>query len=658
MLIRSTLSLSAVALSVLGGFGTAVAAVPPGDTLFPNSTRAFVSVVNVAKLVENWEKTQLYQLFEDPVMKPFTEDLRRQLDEKWLENHEKIGLSIDDLQGIASGELSGGLVTAASGKTSVVVLVDVTGHEEKANEALKKADENLIKEGAKKTHKDLVGTRLTIYSLAAKDRTEPRQIAYFMADGVLGASDGIDALGEILARIDGKHKDTLSSSGPYQAVMNRLAAAAGTLAPDVRWYIEPLALVEFRAANDEKKLKNVKMLRNQGFGAVQAVGGYVNLSVGEYEVLHRTAVYAPKPWEKAMNMLALPNATPPAPPEWVPRDLVTYTSVNWEIKTAFEKFSTLFDELFGEGSEGVFEETIESVRDDPNGPGIDIRKDLVGHLGNRAVVVTDYKLPITTSSERFVFAAETINEPALAAAVQKSLETDPNVIKRVFGDHIIWEMKSEEDALAEVVVEHPDIVNVSTGGSGGSAALGGGDGGKESKPAGKLPGRLGEEGEAPVKLPNSAVAVAKGHLFVSSHVDFLEKILGGIAEHERLENDVDFQRVNEELKKLGATEVCVRNYTRADEQFRITYDLFKTGKLPESETVFAQIIRSTQEEQPEGTARKPKLDGSKLPDYQVARRYLGIGGTYAATEENGWLVVGFLFRKDNPPVVASQPKAE
>ena len=47
---------------------------------------------------DTWEKTQLYQLFEDPVMKPFTEDLRRQLDEKWLSNYEKIGLSIEDLQ--------------------------------------------------------------------------------------------------------------------------------------------------------------------------------------------------------------------------------------------------------------------------------------------------------------------------------------------------------------------------------------------------------------------------------------------------------------------------------------------------------------------------------------------------------------------------------
>jgi hypothetical protein len=637
VLSRSVAALAAAVILAIGLSATATAAVPPSDTLLPNSTKAYFTIANVAGLNEQWEKTQLYQLFEDPVMKPFTEDLRRQLDEKWLENHEKIGLSIEDLRNVASGELSGALVGTASGRTALIVLVDVTGNEDRAQEALAKADQNLLKEHAKKSQKTIAGTSVTIYDLPAKeDRQDPRRVAYFLKDGLLAGADGSDVLNDLLLRLAAKGEDNLASLTPYQAVTKRLAEAAGDLAPDVRWYIDPLAVAEYRAQGNDKRLKNVKMLRNQGFSAIQGVGGFVNLAVGEYEILHRTAVYAPKPFEKAMGMFDFPNVSPTSPPAWVPRDVITFTSLNWEIKTAFERFSTLFDELFGEGSEGTFNDTIDSVRDDPNGPGIDIRKDLVGHLGTRAVVLTDYKLPITTSSERFIFAAETTDEQALAAAVRKSLETDQNVIKRVFKDHIIWEMKAEDDALAAVVVERPD--------EGPAANPSDAD---DAKPVGgRLRDKLGDEKDEPVQLPNAAVAVARGHLFVSSHVDFLEKILAGADEHQRLENDGDFQRVNDELKKLGATQVCIRNFTRADEQLRITYELFKAGKLPESETMLAQIIHSAQEELPEGVVRKPQLDGSKLPDYQVARRYLGIGGTYIATEDNGWVIVGFLFRKD------------
>ncbi len=362
MLIRTVMSVIAVSYSMFGALGIAAAAVPAAETLYPNSTKAFFSVADTPQLTANWEKTQLHQLFEDPVMKPFTEDLRKQLEDKWLSNHQKIGLSIDDLRGIASGELSGALVGTAGGRTAMVVLVDVTENLDKAKEALEKADKNLLKEGAKKSNKTISGTAVTIYDLPAKeDRQEGRRVAYFLKDGLLAGADGVDALTELLARLGGKHDDSLATLTPYQHVMKRLTAAAGDLTPDVRWYIDPLAVAEFRATDNEKRTKNVKMLRNEGFGAIQGVGGFVNLSVGDYEILHRTAVYAPKPYEKAMGMLEFPNGAPINPPEWISRDVVTFTSLNWEIKTAFEKFSTLFDELFGEGSEGTFNDTIDSV---------------------------------------------------------------------------------------------------------------------------------------------------------------------------------------------------------------------------------------------------------------------------------------------------------
>ena len=86
----------------------------------------------------------------------------------------------------------------------------------------------------------------------------------------------------------------------------------------------------------------------------------------------------------------------------------------------------------------------------------------------------------------------------------------------------------------------------------------------DDKPAGgRLLGKLNDEEQEAVQLPNAAVAVVRGHLFVSSHVDFLEKVLAGADEHERLDNDGDFQRVNDELKKLGATQICVRNFSPA-----------------------------------------------------------------------------------------------
>ncbi|HEV3025118.1 MAG TPA: hypothetical protein VGX76_21755, partial [Pirellulales bacterium] len=46
-------------------------------------------------------------------------------------------------------------------------------------------------------------------------------------------------------------------------------------------------------------------------------------------------------------------------------------------------------------------------------------------------------------------------------------------------------------------------------------------------------------------------------------------------------------------------------------------------------------------EEKEGVTRKPRLDGSKLPEYKIVERYLGPAGSFATSEKDGWLLVGF-----------------
>ena len=62
---------------------------------------------------------------------------------------------------------------------------------------------------------------------------------------------------------------------------------------------------------------------------------------------------------------------------------------------------------------------IKSIEEDPNGPQINVRTDLVALLGGRATVVSDYLLPITPKSERMLVAVETTNEKELAADDRK-----------------------------------------------------------------------------------------------------------------------------------------------------------------------------------------------------------------------------------------------
>lgn len=630
-------------LAVLLLGSSASVAAPLSKDLLPNTTRGYVAVENLPALVESWRQTQLGRLFADPVMEPFLDHLHGQLSQRVAEAGDRLGIAVADLEGLSSGEFSLALVAAPDGEPGVVMLVDITGHEERAEELLKKVAANLAGKGATRSEQKIDETTVTIYDIPLPGESgQRRQAVYCRKSGILCLTDHLEVTKGILARFSGDRDDTLAGHPPFVSVMERCGSDPNLPAAQIRVFVEPLPLAE--AVREMRHLQRasgpdiLKVLRNQGFGAVQAIGGAVTLSVGRYGSLYRVAVHAPGPYEKAMRMVKLPSGGDFAPQSWVPRDVVSYRSFRWDMQGAFDNFGSLFDELFGEGEEGVWEDVLESVRTDPNGPGVDIRDDLIAYLGQRATIITDIKIPVTPNGRRRLFAAELTDAETMARSIEKSMANDPTVKQRQLHGHTVYEIIAEpepveiETGLPTLAIEHPD-----------AAAPG----------AGAMPGG---------GLPNSAVAVAHGQLLISSHIDLLEKVLGEQEEREWLARDVDFGLIMAELNKLGKSDPCYVSFIRNDEQLRMAYELFRQGKLPGAEIPLAQALDALLAEGIDGEPRKPKFDGSKLPDFQVVRRYLGPAGSYAVNNADGWYIVGFTLNKEAPlaakPDAAARPQAD
>lgn len=632
---RTMLSLSLL-LSVSVG---TVWAARPSDSLLPDTAKGYVSVASVEQVKTSWKQTQLGQLLDDEMMKPFAEDLGEQLRSMWSGTLSDLGVKWEDLEKVSAGEVAGALIHPKNQKPGMVTLIDVTGKASETTELLKQIDEDLKKNGATATQQTLHETQVTLYEKRVKpkdDADAPDKIyraAYFTKDDLLCVTSSIESAAEILKRFTGEHPDSLNKLGIYQTVMNRCRAASGDLAPQARWFAEPLGLAKairiLRDAPAPEGTDMLKVIENQGFAALKSLGGHVNFAVGQYDLLHRTAAYAPKPYEKAMRMLVFPNGENLKPQSWVPADVATYITVNWDMKNAFEMASTLFDELFGEGEEGVFEDTLESIRTDPNGPGIDIRKDMIAHIGSRATMIVDLALPITTTSERMLFAADTTNEKALAVTIQKSMEGDPTVTRREFEGHTIWEI-TEQELPDEPTVELPG----------------------SDLPLGDLPtppgGPEGEEKEEQKRLlGSSAICVAHGHIFVATHVELLERVLHQEPGQPSLADTVDYQLVSRELDKLAGGAHSMRVFRRTENEFRGTYELLKRGEMPEAKTMAGKMLNKVFGVT-EGETREAKIDGSKLPDFEAVRRYLGPAGLVSVSEEDGWLVTGFTLNKEAP----------
>ena len=397
-------------LLLWGGSAVGAAAGRPCETLLPDTTEGFIAISNIDVLSEHWNKTQLGHLMAEPVMKPCTKDIRRQLDERWSNIHERLGLSLDDLKGVPGGDVGLGLIAPAPGTAALAIVADVTGKLPQANEALQKATATQLQRGAKRSEIRVPGCpdavirfdlpvpedekeagqstlRGSAKSEAAKaagkttagSPAADRQAFYCLTGNLLCATDNFEVLKGILARASGNQNGSLADRKGFQTVMQRCNKDRGEGQPQIRWFLCPLGYAEAaRAATPadrRRKGKSVlEVLRNQGVGAVKGVGGYLDFAAEGYEMVHRTAVYAPLPYEKSMKMLVLPNGDDLAPQPWVPRDIATYTTLYFDIANAFEHFGSLFDELFGEGERGAWEDIKQSLKDDPSGPQIDLRR--------------------------------------------------------------------------------------------------------------------------------------------------------------------------------------------------------------------------------------------------------------------------------------------
>ncbi|HYO26067.1 MAG TPA: hypothetical protein VEQ85_14080 [Lacipirellulaceae bacterium] len=617
---------------VLSAASVAQAAVP-SEQLMSSETRGYASIGDFETLAEHWNQTQLGQLAKDEAMQPFVQDMRQQIQRKLSGARQKLGLQADDLRSVAAGEIAFGLVEKDKSRAAVAVIVDVTGRNDEVRTLFAKIDADLTKRGAKKFASSSAGVELTTYDIPPQGEKDiARKAVFFVTQDTLVATDSADEAQQSLNRFSGSQGHRLADVPAYQAVMQQVAAEAGDLAPEVRWYVDPFGYARasrslLREGSTLNRGKDyVAIMQSQGFDAIQGVGGYINLAVyGTFEMMHRTAVYAPpiagepEKYKLAMRMLSLPNTADLGAQPWIPRKLASYRTFNFDLQNAFENFGSLFDAIAG--YENAFADVVEGFEKDPYGPRVKVRDELVAHLGSRVTLVTDYDVPITTKSERFLLAIEVRNQAAVEAAITKFMNADPNAKAGEFAGKKVWEILPAVENVPELEID------------------------LELSPAAAPAGD-----NKMTAMSNSAICVADGRLFVASHMDFLKTFLADSPADESLGEAGDFREVDSAMRQLVKGDVALRAFVRTDEAYRPTYELLRQGKMPESETLLGRVLNrmlTTPEDEDEGVLRKQQIDGRELPSFEMVRRYFSPLGTVVRSTDTGWFIAGATLAKRN-----------
>ena len=626
--------------------------------LLPDTTRFWVSVGDTHQLETNLSNTQIGKLSRQDTLAPFFASFEEQMHEMFNNNGIKFGIDVADVEGMETGEVAFASILPdfVPGEKpephshGIVVLIDVSKDIESAKVFLDGAAKKMKARGAIQENLNLFGTKVSKWTIQVKAGKIARKQSSFLTivDGWLLASDNESIFSNVLRRVLAKEQaatNSLSKLVPFVTVRDRTRVKG--IQADLEWFVDPIGYARFAdaIAEDNRDVRQPKdrpleALAKEGLDAIEAAGGFLSFSTGEHDALYRTLVYANKKEAVVAAQKRIYELLDFAPdgwtvtksPNWVPTDAAGYFTLTWDIDKAFQNVAPLVDAISGQ--EGTFNKVLDEMKRVPNFE-VDIRK-MVQSFGKRITVVVKTEEPINESSEKMLVGIELnkgVDEEWLIQSIGRAVK---GKIKKLAGytyvidDRTVTAQSDDipDDEFGPLEIEIEDDEED-------------GDGDAELK-------------EAPQRITifnRRFMLIRDGVLFICNDKEYLKKIVSQTPTGE-FEKAPDFVRVGAALDKLADSKnVRVRMFNRLDLMLKTNYEMLRTGRMADSETVIARMLNQLYGKKPGAKKRTQQIDGSDLPadfEKEIAPS-LGQSGMVMETTDVGWRFSGCLLPKIAEP---------
>jgi len=635
--------------------GAALTAALSSRDFLPISTRAWFSIPDAKEFERRFEQTQVGKMVGQEEMKPFFDELKQKLKQQLDEKNVRIGLGIEDILDIRSGEvclagifqdLEGG--QPARGSHGLVLLVDVTGNEANVDQLLDRLNREFVaNKGAVMSTFQIAGVEVTQISIDNPKRIRhSRNTFQATHGGWLLIADNEEIFRDILRRLMAPDQInpamTLAQKPEFAKIMEE-SSLFGEVT-QFSWYIDPFGYLELakKIQDEEQEIRQHKedwtgKLKEIGFDVVRGIGGNVGLGVNvndkDFEFLGRLFIYAPKNelTNHGQIIFDLFDFSDIKPGATTPSDLVGDLSSgffggSWKFTKLLESIGPIYDAFVGDKEQGAFDRLLDDLANEPDFQ-VDIRK-ITSMLGDQIFVMSELERPVSLDSEHIAVCLP-LNETAKADFLIKSLSraAKGGVEINLGGIKVI-----EVDTTLD-----PDL---------------------DLEEDFKLPGLdLEPEEEAPrkrlVMFEKRYIAVHQGMLLVTNSKQYMRKLLSG-GEKAKLRDSADFQQLVQALHAIvDPQKIAFKRFARNDRILETNYEMLRRGEMADAQTLVAKVtnyIFDQDKVADQPTKRVQQLNGTTLPeDYQkFVAPFLGPSGWVTELEANGWrITAGTLKKEDN-----------
>lgn len=614
-------SMGLVSLSLLASDGRAEST--PASKMFPDTTQALITLPDTPKFLELWNKTQLGKLAIDDKLVSFWETQRKELQSRFSDAGWQMSLQVEDLEHLSAGQTTLGWIARTGEKPySIGLVIDIGESTVEAEKFLKRVDQQLKDRKAQvKTWED-GSVKVTQYFVPSpSDETRILESNYAVHGGQLIATDDTVTMKELLAAQSGTRSGALADSPLYQDALSKVK---GDGPAEVEYFVRPIGIAKLLRSISGKPPKNqqdlIKLLEDQGFDAIRCAIGHVHFNESDFDVFHHGFVKLEKPVKPSVEILDFPNVETLEPPVWLNKDSALVLGFSWNLKDAFPKFENIVDAYVGEDT---FAAMMEGMRDDPQGPQIDIAKEILPYISTEFFLSTEIVKPVTPESKRSLVLLK-LNDPdkKLNRVVDRYGSNETISTPEDYEGYRIWSFKNEEEVEVEL-----DFGSPKTAGNAGNA----------------------NQTDEPL-LEQYAISIVEGYFVFGSDTDLIKELIDRVKsapKESEFNKQADVQRARSTMEAIsGGSPVSALQIDRTDKSFEMQYELFREGKLNASRSILAAVLDRLLDPKHKNREQEQKLKGDTLPPFEAIRGYFMPAGSVIRTEEDGWSIQSYVLQKE------------
>lgn len=571
----------------------AQAARPTAPELLSADTVAMVRIGDVPQMVQRLRETALFQMAQDPQMKPLVGQLYRSLTDGFARVQEQLGLSLEQLAAIPQGEVSLAIVWPEAQEPALMVVLDTKDQAAQARKLIALLEEAVRRQGGARGSERFGSWEIAVYTGIGRGT-----IFLVEHEGTFVLSTSRPHLESALAQWDGGGVEKrLADNSRYTTIMAR-CRGAGDETPHLSWYVDPLGIFRRAASSSLAGATALALLPVLGLDGLLGVGGTVTFASGEFDQIQHVHVLMESPRYGVLDAIALRSGDS-TPEAWVPADCISYSTIHWDLAYTLQIASRLYNGIMGEGA---LEQEIQQRIS--NRLGVDFQRELLPLWAGRATLVQWVEPPARLNSVTTIVGLHLKDPQAMQPLLENIVARFPQRLeKQLYGTVHYWSVK---DAPA------------------------------------RRPRRIAGEPPDPAELrqPQPCIGIVGDCLILTDSLKAFQEVVTCQANPDRgLSSSLDLKLILSKISRQpgGSTPAAIQ-FQRPEEGMRFWYDLVQ------SEATRQRLGRMGQR-QPLWGAVDQALKDHPLPPFDVLAQYLAPGGGMLVSDETGLHYMSFTLKR-------------